>query len=330
MKSTSRALLVLCLSSLSAGCLAPQSLGDPEGTDGGDGTSGGSESDSSGSASGDGVSGSEKSTGTKPDECLPQGSVCPDPTGLSECCGAATCSADTGLCEAQGTKGGGVCGDFTPPPLDCPAPGDTQVFLSSEEPLTYAESRPCQVDSLDPDGRERWTVSLLCDDELLEFTYVSWAPYIWPPVEIGAPVLYTAVDLEGVPGVDASVTLRAPDGRLLFAFIEHLDLAEALSVDIAPLELSFAATGCGAFDAGPVSCAEEGESIAAARVSVEVGPGELASVTDGNSETFVLEDAQYRVSVAEATRLVCQDESCVLEELVPPDRLRMLIVAEPL
>lgn len=337
MTLTSRALTLLCLSSLSAGCLAPQVLGDPQET--GTETDGGGGGETEGNASTtsvtEGMSGpaetdaGSESTEGKPDECIPQGSACPSEDGFAECCGATVCSAETGRCEPTGTGSGGeVCGDYAPPPVDCPAQGDIDISFEPGESFFLADSRPCQVTAVSGENVAGWTVALGCDDEFAEFTYASGMPNSEPVFEVGASVLYSAADRKDIPFPNTSVALHDSDGRLLLAYIDAFGAGAELPLDLAPLEISLAGTGCFGFNAGAALCDVEGESIAAARISVEVGPGDPVSIADGNSASIVL-DMPYFVTVGEATRIVCWDDSCVGDEGGPHDRLRLLVVAQP-
>jgi hypothetical protein len=325
--------VLLSLAALCSGCVDSQLLGDPEGTGGEGETEGvmGSTGTPEGGTDPEGTeSGSSSESGTTddPGSCLPEGAACA--AQLFECCEGTTCSPDTGLCEIGDNVGEDLCSDYAPPPAECPEQGETRVGLDVDASFSYGESIPCDVVSLESDEVDRWTVGLNCDDLFPTFTYQSAAPYLGPPIDVGASVLYTAVDDGTMPMRDASVALHTPEGELLFAYVDAFDLDVALPVDIAPLEVAFAGTGCAGFDAGAALCDVKGESIVGARVSVGIGADDPVSIADGNSASVTVGDAQYRVSVGEATQIVCTNGSCASDESGPYDRLRMLIVAEQL
>ncbi len=311
----SRASYLLCSAFLVLpGCVSSQLLGDPEATDGG---SGGAET--AGSTTG----GEATSTASGSTEGGSNTTV--DPTAQT----SSTTAPDPET-ESSTDGSGELCSDWTPPPFDCPEQGESRAGLvaAAFDGFEFAESLPCEVIALASDDIDRWQVRLQCEDTVIEFDYVSAAPYIDPPVGIGTQVLYTGVEFEESPNFEPSVALHSPDGDLILAYVDHFSLQQPLPIDLAPLEFEFAATGCPAFGTDEAFC-EDGESIVAARVSVVIDAEQPLEIADGNSGTVTVEGTTYRVTVGEASRIVCWDESCAGDESGPTDRLRMLVVALP-
>lgn len=259
-----------------------------------------------------------------PNACLAQGDICGYSGTTQQCCDGSTCNPATDLCEADETAGLEVCGEFTPPPIECPLEGDLGASLTPEfdKGFEYGDEEPCSVLSL-VDGS---VVGLSCGDTFPVFSYDS-APVLGFPVDVGADVIYTAVETRS-PNPEPSVTLRTPQGALLFAYVNDLDLNDELSIDISPLSISILGTGCQGFDANAVICDLKGESIVAARVLVSLeGGDEPLELGSGDSGEVTVEGVTYDVIVDQADRIVCWDDSCAGDESGPWDHLRMLIVA---
>lgn len=262
--------------------------------------------------------------GPETDACLAQGDICGYSGVTQQCCAGSICNPDTDLCEPDGSAGLEVCGDFTPPPIECPEEGDATATLVPEfdKGFGYGENVPCSVVSIVGGS----TVGLACDDAFPVFSYES-SPGLSLPFDVGVDVVYTAVDNRS-PNDGPSVTLRTPEGGLLFAYVDHIELDSDAPVDISPLSVSILGTGCSGFDANAVICDVEGESIVSARVlaSIEGGDAPLELGT-GQSGEVTVGGVNYDVIVEQADRVVCWDDSCAGDESGPWDHLRMLIVA---
>ncbi len=67
--------------------------------------------------------------GPETNSCLAQGDICGYSGVTQQCCAGSICNPDTDLCEPDGGAGLEVCGDFSPPPIDCPEEGDVGATL---------------------------------------------------------------------------------------------------------------------------------------------------------------------------------------------------------
>lgn len=260
----------------------------------------------------------------EPNECLAQGDICGYSGTTQPCCEGSICNPATDLCESDGTAGLEVCGDFSPPPVDCPEEGESTAILVPEidKGFDFGEDEACSVVSILGESM----IGLICDDIFPVFSYES-SPALSIPFDVGVDVVYTAVESES-PNAEPSVSLHTPEGELLFAYVHDLELGGDLPVDLSPLSVSIFGTGCAGVDASAVICDVEGESIVSARVlvSIEGGDAPLELVT-GQSGEVTVDDVTYDVIVAQADRIVCWDDSCAGDESGPWDHLRMLIVA---
>jgi len=262
-----------------------------------------------------------------PNACLAAGDICGFSGTTQPCCDGSICNPDTDLCEPDETAGLEVCGDFSPPPIECPEEGTGTATLTPDpdNDFEYGDEEDCSVISVTGDaGME--TVGLMCGDLFPVFTVQS-SPALEFPVVPGVDVVYTAVDTPH-PNPEPSVTLHTPEGGLLFAYVNDLDLENDLSVDISPFSVSILGTGCQGFDASAVGCGVEGESIAAARVLVSIEGGDAPlELGSGQSGEVTVGALTYDVTIEQADRIVCWDDSCAGDESGPWDHLRMLVVA---
>ncbi len=258
------------------------------------------------------------------DSCLAPGDICGYSGVTQPCCEGSICNPATDLCESDGTAGLEVCGDFSPPPVDCPEEGESSAALVPEidKGFDYGQDESCSVVSLIDESM----VGLVCDDIFPVFSYES-SPALSLPFDVGADVVYTAVDTQS-PNDEPSVTLHTPEGGLLFAYVDALELDNDLPVDISPLSVSIFGTGCSGFDANAVICDVEGESIVSARVLVSIEGGDAPlELATGQSGEVTVGGVTYDVIVEQADRVVCWDDSCAGDESGPWDHLRMLVVA---
>lgn len=258
-----------------------------------------------------------------PNACLAQGDICGFSGTTQPCCEGSVCNAATDLCESDGGAELEVCSDFTPPPIECPPEGELGARLTPEfqKGFEYGEEESCSVLSL-VDGS---IVGLNCGDTFPVFSYES-TPVLAFPVDVGADVIYTAVEPLDVNS-DPSVTLRAPEGGLLFAYVDHQNFSTELAVDISPLSFSILGTGCQGFDAGAPGCVE-GDSVVSARVLVSLeGGDEPLELGGGDTGEVTVDGVTYDVIIEQADRIVCWDDSCAGSKGGPRDNLRMLIVA---
>jgi len=318
---------LLCFAALlTTGCVSTQRLGDPQATDGepGDADTSGETSHGERTSTASGTSVGDTDIGTGDPTAPTSSTTTPDlETGSST-------EGETDGSEEQ-------CSDWQPPPFDCPEQGDARAGLEvapEEFPNfdfggVFTDGIPCEVIALSSDDIDRWTVGLQCDELQTEFTYVSAAPYVSPPLEIGTQVIYTGVDSLDRPNFEPSVSLHSPRGDLLMAFVDHDDLRDSIAVELAPLQVAFDGTGCsGVPDQKNAEC-NPGESVLRARSTVSINGEQALELADGASGTVTVEGTTYRVTVDEAARIVCWDEGCFGDESGPYDRLRMLVVAEP-
>lgn len=262
----------------------------------------------------------------QPGACLAQGNICGYSGTTQACCGGSICNPDTDLCEPDGTAGLEVCGDFSPPPIECPEEGTATAVLTPDpdNEFVYGDEEACEVTSVEGDtGME--TVALMCGDTASVFSFQS-SPALLFPVGLG-DFWYTAVDTPH-PNPEPSVTLHTPDGRLVFAYVNDLDLANELSVDVSPLSVSILGTGCPGFDANAVECDAEDKSAVSARVLVSIEGGDAPlELGSGQSGEVTVDSLTYDVIIEQAERIVCWDEGCSGDKSGPWDHLRMLIVA---
>lgn len=259
--------------------------------------------------------------GPNTDACLAQGDICGYSGTTQQCCDGSVCNPATDLCESDGSAGLEVCGDFTPPPIECPLEGDLGARLTPEKGFEYGDEESCTVQSLVAGS----IVGLNCGDTFPVFSYET-SPVLGFPVDVGADVIYTAVEPLDVNS-DPSVAVRAPEGGLLFAYLDHQNFSREPAVDISPLSFSILGTGCQGFDAGAPGCVE-GDSVVSARVLVSLeGGDEPLELGGGDTGEVTVDGVTYDVVIEQADRIVCWDDSCAGSKGGPRDNLRMLIVA---
>lgn len=319
MTLTSRSLCLAIPLVLSA-CVDTQSLGDPQETDGGSGsTQAGDASTTDGTAAGE----TDASTTEGETEGTTQAgdsSTTDDPTDTET--------------ETDGSSGGDVCADYEPPQIDnCAAGGKSSASgVFGVDVLDPIEDAACRVLVVDDDGSEAM-LELDCGGERYPITYASASPHLVAPIAVDDDVLLSVYpdDEFEVLQLPPSFSVRTPGGELLLAYLEHRDLEAALPVPLSGLTASYGDTGCAAFESGEeYFCDVASESIVSGHVSVDLqtSEGPAGSVQAGGTAPFVHAGRDYDLIVQDANRIVCWDDSCASDETGPTDLLRMLLVAQ--
>jgi hypothetical protein len=295
------------------GCLVDKQLGDVDTDTDASGTTGTDTATSPGSASNSTSNGSV-STSDGPNTSTTAGSPGTDGT------------------DATGTAGEpSECAQWSPPPFDCEEAGPASVSVYMEGggfgTLPNLDDEPCTVQSVQSTDPTTDLVTLACNDTYA-FEITTSDPHLDLPISGGENVLVTAVESfeNAITGL-SSFVIRTPEGDLLIARINELDLTPDISVD--PVVFNATPSGCPGFD-GAVLCDDADEAILVQRIAVEFGNGIAPTVVfPGHHAMVQAGDGEAAVIVNWAGQIVCWDETCAGDDAGPFDQLDLIIVAPP-
>ncbi len=309
--AAARLSLVLAALALPGGCVAEKSLGDPEATDGAEG------------------SGTDATapTGT-PGSMTNASSTTPDSqTTDTPTQGDSETDGDTDVGDTD-TLTPGMCGDYAPPPIECEPAGEGQASFLGEWTDDQTDT-PCTVTAVETDDTDGETITLDCGFGPILVGYTS-APYLAAPVAANDQVLFSFQDYEESPNLEASFSLSSPEGELLLAFLTYTNIGSEPLLDLGDIEVAFAGTGCFGVEVPAALCERDDQSIVSARVDVDVTLGdEQLFLSQGGSGTLTSGPMNYGVGVGHADRIVCWDDGCAGDESGPYDFVELLIVAQP-